>query len=62
MSKDSPSEIPNNILCNALLLKKRKSYLKIIVTGIFLRDGKVSRFCIIVTQINQFFKKFYFDL
>ena len=35
ISKDSPSEIANSILCIALLFKKRHTCLKIIISGIF---------------------------
>ena len=38
--------------------KKRNPSLKIIITGIFLRDGKFSCFRIIVPQINQLLKIF----
>ena len=58
ISKDSPSEIANGILCIALLFKKRNPFLKIIITGIFPRDDKFSCFCIIVPQINQLLKIF----
>ena len=59
ISKDSPSKIANSILCIALLKKKKRNpYPKIIITGIFLRDGKFSRFRIIVPQINQLLKIF----
>ena len=58
ISKDSPSEIANSILCIALLFKKRNPCLKIIITRIFLWDDKFSRFCIIVPQINQLLKIF----
>ena len=36
VSKDSPSEIANSILCISLLFKKRNPCLKIIITRIFL--------------------------
>ena len=58
ISKDCPSEIANSILYIALLFKKRNSCLKIIITGIFPRDDKFSRFRIIVPQINQLLKNF----
>ena len=58
IGKDSPSEIANSILCIALLFKKRNPCLKIIITGIFPRDDKFSRFRIIVPQINQLLKTF----
>ena len=58
ISKDSPSEIANSILCIALLIKKRNPCLKIIITGTFPRNGKFSRFRIIVPQINQLLKIF----
>ena len=58
VSKDSPSEIANNILCIALLFKKRNSCLKIIITEIFPRDDKFSRFHVIVPQINQLLEIF----
>ena len=35
ISKDSPSEIANSILCIAILFKKRNPCLKIIITGFF---------------------------
>ena len=58
ISKDSPSEVANSILCIALLLKKRNPCLKIIITWIFPRVYKFSRFHIIVPQINQLLKIF----
>ena len=58
ISKDSPSEVANSILCIALLLKKRNRCLKIIITCIFPRVDKFSRFRIIVPQINQLLKIF----
>ena len=48
INKDSPSETANSILCIALLFKKRNPCLKIIITGIFPRDSKFSRFRVIV--------------
>ena len=57
ISKDSPSEIANSILWIALLFKKETRF-KIIIIGIFPRDGKFSRFRIIVPQINQLLKIF----
>ena len=48
ISNDSPSEIAINILCIALLFKKRNPCLKIIITGIFPRDCKSSCFRTIV--------------
>ena len=58
ISKDSLSETANSILCIALLLKRRNPCLKIIMTEIFLRDRKSSRFRTIVPQINQLLKIF----
>ena len=58
ISKDSPSEIANSILCIALLFKKRNPCLRIIITETFPRDDKFSRFRIIVPQINQLLKIF----
>ena len=55
-SKDSPSEIVNGILCITLLFKKRNSFLKIIITGIFPRDDSFSRFGIIAPQNKQLLK------
>ena len=46
----------NSILCIALLFKKRDPCLKIIITGIFLRDDNFSCFRILVPQINQLLK------
>ena len=60
INKDSPSEIVNRIFCIALLFKKRNPCLKIIITGIFPKDSKFSRFRIIVPQINQLLKIFTF--
>ena len=48
----------NNILCIGLLFKKRNPCLKIIIRGIFPRDGKLSHFRIIVPQINQLLEFF----
>ena len=58
INKDSLSETANSILCIALLLKRRNPCLKIIMTEIFLRDRKSSRFRTIVPQINQLLKIF----
>ena len=52
ISKDSPSEIANSILCIALLFKKRNPCLKIIITRIFQWHDKFSRFRIIVPQVK----------
>ena len=41
-----------------LTVQKRNPCLKIIITGIFSRDDKFSRFRIIVPQINQLLKIF----
>ena len=41
-----------------IVRKKRNPCLKIIITGIFPRDDKFSRFRIIVPQINQLLKNF----
>ena len=62
ISKDSPSGIANSILCIALLFKKRNPCLKTIITRIFPRDDEFSHFRIIVPQINQLLKNFYFHL
>ena len=53
VSKDSPSKTANSILCNALLFKKRNACLKIVITGIFPRNDRFSRFHVIVRQVNQ---------
>ena len=58
ISKDSPSEIAHSILCIALLFKKRNPCLEIVITGIFPRDDKFSRFRIIAPQIKQLLKIF----
>ena len=58
VSKVSPSEIENSILCVTLLFKKRNPCLKIIITAIFPRDDKVSRFHVILPQIIQLLKIF----
>ena len=58
ISKDSPSETVNSILCITILFKKRNPCLKIIITRIFPGDGKFSHFQIIVPQINQLLKIF----
>ena len=46
----------NGILCITLLFKKRNSFLKIIITGIFPRDDSFSRFGIIAPQNKQLLK------
>ena len=43
---------------HCLTVQKKKPCLKIIITGIFPRDDKFSRFRIIVPQINQLLKIF----
>ena len=53
VSKDSPSKTANSILCNALQFKKRNACLKIVITGIFPRNDRFSRFHVIVRQVNQ---------
>ena len=53
-----PSEIANSISWIAWLFNSRNSCLKIIVTGIFTRNGKFPRFRIIVPRIHQRLKIF----
>lgn len=53
-----PSEIANGISWIAWLFNSRNPCLKIIVTGIFTRNGKFPRFRIIVPHIHQRLKIF----
>ena len=51
--KDRPSNIINSIICIAMMLKKKQPSIHVILTGLFPRDNKFSRYRQIIPLIND---------